>query len=203
MGLETALGIGGAVAGLLSNRENNRKQENTAKDQLGQQQQLIDRQTKLFDTLFGAASDADKSGAFDPEKQIDLLNRTTAKYESRDLGNLGGALSIAGYKPGDSEVGVRMDAVKGKYQLERENQESQIRRQSLFDRFNAYNSANGGMLNAGIGTAGQNADRAYSRMQNPANLFQSIIPFLEMKKKKQSGFKTGDVQGSGPMTLDY
>lgn len=163
--VSAAVGVIGSVIGAKENKKARAKQD-----------ALAQRYIQLFDTLFGKTAEAERRGFFDPASRLALLNRETAFYEGRDLGNLAGALRIAGYRPGDSEIGTRLDAVKAKYRLAREKMADEIRRQSFADLLSAYASANPQALNAPLALYS-------SRMQDPTAFFQALMPYL-MKKEK-------------------
>jgi len=169
------------AAGLLSQNEANRKAQSGADAARRSQDRLLDRQVQWYDDLLNIARRAEKDGQFDPEKQIAQLEADTARYESRDMGNTAGALRTAGYRPGDSELGRQLEAVKLKYRQNLDSMRAGMRRQALFDMIGAYSAANPGVLNAGIASAGQQQQLAMGQQTNPAGLFGALMPFLERK----------------------
>lgn len=173
----------GAVS-LISGKEANRKAQKTADSARKSSQRLEDRVVKLWDTLFSRADQAAKDGVFDPEKRIAALEKNTAEYESRDLGNLAGALTVAGARPGDSEIGTRLDSVKVKYRKFLDNMRDEIRTSSWWDQQNAYMSANPQYLNAPMQNANQRQQNATGQVQNPAGFLQNLLPTLSPQKKQ-------------------
>lgn len=169
-------GLGAAT--LISGKGANKKAQRASDKAGAYAKELEKRAVKLYDLLLANAEKADLSGAFDPEKRIAALEKDTARYESRDSGNLGGALASAGYKVGDSEIGVRLDAVKSKYRNFLDTMRDQIRQQAFFDKQAAYSSANPGMLNAAIGGARGEQQNALARLQNPSGFLGSFLPTL-------------------------
>lgn len=150
------------------------------------------RLTALFDLLFSNAREADQSGQFDPEKRIAALERDTGRYESRDMGNLAGALATAGYRPGDSEIGTRLDAVKGKYRSFLDTMREQIRQSSFMEKQQAYLSANPNILQPAMANAANQQQIAMSQLQNPAGFLQAFLPTLRGGGQgRQAGFLIG------------
>jgi len=187
-------GIIGAIAGIGANDKAAKASASASKSA----KKLADKKVSLFDLIQSMVQQADAGGQFNPEQYISQLENDTAKYEARDAGNLAGALRVAGYKPGDSEIGRRLDAVKMNYRQQLDQQRTALRRGLFSDRMNAYQAINPDNLNSGIALAQNNAAMAQSQMQNPAGLFASIMPFLQSEKpdpKKQlasslaSGFR--------------
>lgn len=173
----------GAVS-LISGKNANKKAQSTADKARKSGQRLEDRVVNLWDTLFKRAQDAEKAGTFDPEKRIAALEKNTAEYESRDLGNLAGALTVAGARPGDSEVGTRLDAVKVKYRKFLDNMRDEIRTSSFWDQQNAYMSANPSYLSGAMAGSANREQTALSQVQNPAGFLQNLLPTLAPQKKQ-------------------
>ena len=168
------INAGLGAASLMSGKKGQKKAEGQANAAGARSLALEQRMTKLWDLLFKRAEDAEKSGQFDPEKRIAALEKDTARYESRDMGNLGGAMAVAGYKPGDSEIGTRMDAVKVKYRSFLDNMREQIRQSSFWDQTRAYQSA--GDLMGPMQNANQQQQNAYAQMpQGGGNFLQNLI----------------------------
>lgn len=193
-----ALGLGAILSGIglvkgFLDGNSAKKKANAANKRANA---LTNRQVALFDMLQGIVEAADKGGAFDPERQIAQLEKDTARYEALDMGNTAGALRVSGYRQGDSEIGNRLDAVKLKYRNDLDTMREGIRRQSFFDRLNAYNSINPGLLSAGINQANQNAANAQAQANanSPLNLVSSIMPFLGREGGGSSG--TGNANTS-------
>ena len=139
------------------------------------------RATKLFDVLFSTAENADKAGVYDPEKRIAALEADTGRYESRDTGNLAGAMRVAGYRPGDSEIGTRLDSVKIKYRRFLDDMREKIRVGSVREKQAAYAGANVGNLQPGI--QGANTRFGYATQEansyDPSAFLQSWLPSLK------------------------
>jgi hypothetical protein len=173
----------GAVS-LISGKNANKKAQSDAGKAKKSSQQLEQRVIKLWDTLFSRAENAEKSGLFDPEKRIAALEKNTAEYESRDLGNLAGALTVAGARPGDSEVGTRLDAVKVKYRKFLDNMRDEIRTSSFWDQQNAYMSANPSYLSGPMAASQNREQNALSQVQNPSGFLANLLPTLAPQKKQ-------------------
>jgi len=171
-----------SVIGLISNQG----AQKSANKAANRGKKLEDKQVQLFDTILQLVQQADQNGQFNPEQQIKQLEDDTAKYEQRDMGNLAGALRVAGYKPGDSEIGKRLDAVKTNYRTQLDSMRTNLRRGAFTDRLNAYQQVNPGMLNQGINNAYNSQLMALGQMQNPAGLFGAMMPFLQGKQSGQN-----------------
>lgn len=171
------LGIG--AAGVIGNIIGNSGAQRAANRAAADARRLTDRQVKLFDQILGFADQARERGDFDPEQRIAGLERDMARYEGRDMGNTAGALRTAGYRPGDSELGTRLDAVKLKYRADLDRMRLDERRKALFDMLGAYNASNPQGLNTAIGYQQGQQQMALGQMQNPGQLFASIMPFLK------------------------
>lgn len=172
------LTIGIGAAGVLGNLFGNSSAQRAANRAAADARRLTDRQVKLFDQMLGFADQARERGDFDAEQRIAGLERDMARYEGRDLGNLAGALRTAGYRPGDSELGTRLDAVKQKYRGDLDRMRLDERRKALFDMMGAYGATNPQGLNTAIGFNQGQQQLALSQMQDPSKLFASIMPYL-------------------------
>jgi hypothetical protein len=181
--ITAGLGLGG----LLMQNEQNRKSNNAQKDARKGQDALMQRQIDLFDMLQRVVTDADKGGQFDPERQIAQLDKDVAKNQGRDMGNLGAGMSAAGYRPGDSEIGTRMDSVGLKYRDYRNRTANDIRTNSFLQKLQAYQGIGGQQLNPALSVYGQREHDAMGMAGNPSNFFQSIMPFLQPQKQGQQG----------------
>lgn len=175
----------GAVS-LISGKNANKKAESQAKSAAKSGKAMEQRLVKLFDVLFKNAEDATKAGTFDPERKIAQLEKDTGEYESRDMGNLAGALTTAGYQPGDSEVGVRLDAVKGKYRKFLDTMREEIRTKSFFDQQSAFQTANPGILSAPMQGAHNREQTALGQIQNPSGFLGNLLPSLAPKVNNKS-----------------
>lgn len=193
------LGLGGFLSGNAENARERKKAEKAQK----QQDEMLRRQQELQDMFLGFARGADKAGQFDPSMRLAQLDDDTARYEARDSGNLAGALRVAGYKAGDSEIGTRLDSVKVKYRGQREQMADQIRQQAFGQKMAAYGAANPGDLNPSIQVYGQRAQDARGRIGNPAGLLGAIMPFLQGGAgRKAPGTPTrNDAQSGGGFVM--
>jgi len=183
--------LGGAslIAGLVANEQ----QRKAARSAANSQRALVARQLALFDAMEKRVKDMEASGAFDPTKALENMEKQTAKYESRDMGNLAGALRVAGYRPGDSEIGARLDSVKTAYRDFLDTKRVEIPRMYNADKLAAYGSLNSGALNSGIEVFGRNRDLALAQIQNPAGFLAAWIPFLEKKRQQEPQVTTSGV----------
>lgn len=143
------------------------------------------RSLKLFDLLFKRAQDAEAQGVFDPEKRIAQLERDTGRYEARDAGNLAGAMAVAGYKPGDSEIGVRQDAVKVKYRKFLDQMRDELRSRSFFEQNQAYAMASPNYLQGPAQGADSRIQRYDQQAQgmNPAGFLSNLMPMFNTRKQ--------------------
>ena len=179
-------GIG--VASLASGKAANKKAQGKA-DAAGKRGRSLDaRLVKLFDVLFSRADNAVKTGQFDADKRIASLERDTGRYEAKDLGNLGGALADAGYRPGDSEIGTRLDAVKGKYRSFLDTMRDQIRSNQFNEEQNAYLSANPALLSGPTNNAYGQQGMNQGMVQGPGNFLQSFLPTLRRRPGGGGGY---------------
>lgn len=194
-----ALGAVGALTGAAANDSAMRE----AKRARRAQDRLTGRQVELFDTILSAVKGADQQGAFDPDRRLERLDEDTARYESRDRGNLAGAMRVAGYQPGDSEIGVRQDTLGLKYRENRERMADDIRTDSIFRKLQAYSMANPGMLNPAIATQGARESNSMAGLQNPAGFFSALMPFLtERPKAVQTSGSAFRLPAPTAMTFD-
>lgn len=164
-----------AGVGAMQAQDQNRRANRQVDEGMDLQREQARRERELYELLLGKLDDAEGAGVFNPETAIAQLDKDMAEYEGRDTGNQAGALRIAGYRPGDSEVVNRSDAIKLKYRGERDRQASAIRRDLPLARIQAYSALKSPSL-AGIGANISNAGMA--RMQDPSAMFQYIMPYL-------------------------
>jgi hypothetical protein len=183
------ISAGLGAASLISGKEANKKARKDAQSAQSGQKAIEQRMIKLWDVLFARAKKAEDTGEFDPEKRIAALESDTARYESRDLGNLTGAMRIAGYKPGDSEVRTRQDAVKIKYRSFLDNLRNQIRDKSWQDQQDAYLSVGGANLGAPLASMQNRATSSYGRIQNPSGFLGNLLGGLRPPRPR--GFALG------------
>lgn len=166
--------VGLAGASMIGGKNANNKARKEA-DAAGRTSQALEqRMTKLWDIMFARAQQAEAGGEFDPEKRIAALETDTARYESKDLGNLSGAMRTFGYKKGDSEVGNRLDAVKTKYRSYLDSMRNEIRNNAWFDQQRAYQSV--GDLSGPMQNANNRQANARGRIQSPAMFLQNFLP---------------------------
>lgn len=153
---------------------------------------LTARQSQLFDTLSGIVQDADKSGQFDPQKQLDQLGTDTAYYSQRDTQNAAGAAATLGYHPGDTAPLQQIRSIDNSYKLQYGQMANQIRNNAFSQKIAAYRSIDPTSLNAGIQNYQNQQQVALSQQPNMANLFSSISPFLRTQPKASfSGVNSG------------
>lgn len=179
-GTATAVASG---LGLMGNKGAQKAANRAAK----QGRALEARATRVWDKLFANAEEAERQGQFDAERRIASLERDTANYESRDLGNLGGAMRVAGYKPGDSEIGTRFDAVKMKYRRFFDATRDTIR-QNVFNEKQAAYAVPLGYLQPGLQGAQNRQNIALGSMSDPSGFAMALAPFLK-DKAQPGGFK--------------
>lgn len=193
MDIFSAIATGlGAVSSLFGMK----KADDEAKRQRNAQKKLLDRQLAAFDKRYQSVMEMEKSGAFDPNKSIELLDKDTARYESIDAGNMAGAYRTAGYQPGDSAIEKGLTAVKTRYRDYRERTANDIRNQKTAQKMSAYNQLDGSGLNTGIAVAGENAARAEASRPNFGAILQSLMPYLN-----RSGGGASSSSGSSSISL--
>ncbi|MBS1721405.1 MAG: hypothetical protein JSS66_00190 [Armatimonadetes bacterium] len=192
----------GLVAGLIENEKNRRAASEAMDASMSAQDRAFALQKQQFDllnsihqTLWNKVAQAEQAGQFSPEWQVEQAKRDIGEYESRDMGNLAGALRVAyGGLPG-SEQGVRLDAVKEKYRNDLGRLTTGIRQQSIFNMLNAYNQTRPDLpatVAQGLGQQGmfqaQNglglAQYYNNRVQNPAGFFSALMPYLSQLGQK-------------------
>lgn len=198
-------GAGPWVAGLgaLSSLSANQDAQRRADQALKYGQGLEGRATALYDKLLAEVQKADSEGQFDPERRIRAMEKDTANYESKDMGNLAGALRVAGYRGGDSEIGTRLDAVKLKYQKMRESMSDQIRTQTFNEKLAAYNSVNANLLQPGIQGSQFRYSANTSNQSNPSGLVAAIAPFLNKKDKTTPSAAPPVTSGKWNLPVQY
>jgi hypothetical protein len=189
--------IGTAVGGMLfQGMENDKNRKSANKAQKGQNA-LIGRQTELFDYLSNMVKGHDQAGGFDPAKQLEQLATDTKYYSELDMGNAAGAARTLGYRPGDSEPIKRIQSIDSGYKLRYGQLSNQIRESAFGDKINAYRAVDPTALNGGIQAYGNQAQMYQGRMQNPANMFASIGPYLQQNRGGASGGYQPRIGGEG------
>lgn len=165
---------------LINNIIQGNKAQKSANNAAKRAGKLTDRQVALFDQMLGMVNAADASGQFDPTRRLDQLRTDTAEYEGRDLGNLAGAMKVAGYRPGDTEIGGRLDAVKLKYRQDYNRMANDIRDSTFASKIAAYSAINPSQLNSAISQANRSQEMAMAQANanNPANFLGALMPFL-------------------------
>lgn len=189
--------VGLGVASLASGMSGNKGAQKAAASAAKSQKDLAKRQAMLFDTIFNTVKGADQQGFFNPDKRLEQLTADSAKYSGLDQGNTAGAMRVAGYKPGDSEIGLNLGAIKNKYALDWQRQANDIRNQSMQNKLNAYGAAGGVNLGGAMQVYGQQQQNAMSQMQNPGGLLASLAPFMQKQpgQQKQANFSLGNSRG--------
>lgn len=166
----------GAGASLISGMMGNKSAQKAANNDRAQAQQLTQRATQLFDTIFGLAKS--NLANLSAQGQIDQLAKDESMFSARDQAGLAGAMRISGYQPGDSEIGIRNDAVRTKYAQDFGRLSNQIRVNAPMQQASLLSMANPGSLNAGLNFWQNQQALDLSRMQNPSSLFASTMPFF-------------------------
>lgn len=154
---------------------------------------ITDKLLKLQDMMMGFVQNADQQGMFDPNRAAERFNAEWDKRHGQDMATSTAAMGSLGYKPGDSEVGYRLDKEKGQLDQERALGEDNARHQALQEKLQAYGSTNAMLAPALAGTnqSGQfgveaaNARSAgmNSTFNNLASLYKGISPFMQGNKK--------------------
>lgn len=170
--------------GLLSQMDSNRRAEGDAAAARAAQEALLQRKTKFFDMMLAMAKRYQGMGAFSPERRLAALSGDAARLLSKDRNNNLGAMMIQGYRPGDSEMGIRDDAVRAKYAEEFARRSEEIRREAMRDEFATFNSVSRQDLDDSLQYYGKQEGNALSRMQDPSGLLGSMLPHLEKAFQK-------------------
>lgn len=184
--------LAASVGGTLMAKDQARGQELIAEEANANQKELIKRQTALFDEILGMVKGADASGQFDPSAQLLKLDQDIQKGQTSDMEALSGAMRVAGYKPGDSEIGAQLRGVQKNY-ADRRLTMGQAIRDSAFDRkLNAYRGVDTQSLNPGIQTYGQQAanasaraDQLYGGMMNGFTGMMGSLPGLAGGRRRK------------------
>jgi|GEM_PF-3671921 len=181
------------VMGLIQNMRAQRDANNLNNRALDAQTRAQGMQMEAFETASSIQEQLEKmfqqhqaEGVYDADRRIEAVKRQLGDYEERDMGNTAGALATAGFKPGDSEIGVRLDSVKQKNQQTFADIVSQLIGQVAGEEMNALSMLRpDGMISAaGLGTsgAGQESqilmDMARQKMgqqTNPAGFLQMFM----------------------------
>lgn len=191
------LGLG--VGSMLLQQMSNRSSQNAQNRALSTQDRLLARQEALLAAAEKRVNEMRESGAFSPERRLDQLDKDTARFESRDAGNLAGALRTSGYKPGDSEVSTRLDAVKTKYRETREGLANQVRREATADEMAAVQGlpAMGQTLNAAIDVYGNRASQHSQDIQSLAPAIPTLADALRGLGGKKGATASAATPGAG------
>jgi hypothetical protein len=198
MGAAIPLVLGGAsiYQGAQQNEMANRRADEAGK----KQDELVKRQTELFDTIRGIVTAADKGGQFDPTQQLLQLDKDINKSSRQEGESLASAMRVAGYKPGDSEIGARQDAVTLKHRDARLSAANNIRQNSFLQKLQAYQAIGGQQLNPGIGVYGMQQQNAMSQRPDMGGLLGSMQPYLmpqtqEIQQQQQAPFRLPRIPG--------
>jgi hypothetical protein len=163
----------------------------------------------LYNTTYGVTQAADRSGLFDPNQQLALLDRDTAHATQIQSGNAAAAARTLGYRPGDSSPLLQQRAISDSATLEHARLANQIRQNAGQARLSAYNSFGGlgsGMLGQRLGAVDNDIQTAYAEQQQSNGLLGSLLstamPYLGGVNlagvlKKGSGLPRGVTQHSG------
>lgn len=172
--------LSAALTGLsaLAGHEQNRKAQKQVDEGNRLQSDQAAKEREIYQMLLSAIQDAEGAGVFSPETQIAQLDKDRALFEGTDRANTAGAMRIAGFRPGDSEIGNRQDAIGIKYQADRDRQATDIRQRLPMARIQAYAGLRSPQT-AQIG--GDIANQGRSRMTDLTGLFSSIQPYLATK----------------------
>lgn len=189
-----------AGASLFAGMDANKKAKASADKASGRQKELIKRQTQLFDTIRGIVEGYDQSGGFDPSRMVQNRVEQGAAQEQLSTSNMAGALSVLGYKPGDTVASEQVRRVSRNIRDATIRDTENIKRQAFADKIGAYRAIDPSQLNPGIQVYGQQANQAMSQMQNPAGFFQAAMPFLQGNPFKVGG---GNAQFSGTNIARY
>lgn len=148
-------------------------------------------------------------GVYSADRRIETAKGQIADLEGRDMGNLAATMATAGMKPGDSEMGTRLDSVKMKNQQYFNDAVNQIMGSVAAEELNAENMTrpDGVLQAAGLSTTGgaqdtgtllQLAQQIRSRQQNPAALLQMM-----MESFGGGGGGGGTVQANGGQRMPW
>lgn len=158
------------------------KASDAASKAAGSQKALLQRQTALFDAIFNAVQQADRSGFFNPDVRIAEAKGDLTRQTDTAMANTAGALKVAGYKPGDTAIEERIGTIARNSALQFSKVAQGIRDSSLMNKLSAYGMANPGTLNPGISAYGQQAQMAQGRADaitgQVPGLVGSMMPYL-------------------------
>lgn len=165
------------------------------------QDAVIQRMVDLYDTLMGKVKETEAQGGFNPDYYINQAEKDAARTEGRDLQNVAGAYRTLGYRPGDSAPQDALRGVRSRNLEALDTLRANLRRQAFMDRIAAYGSVGTGSLAQAGGMYGQQFNQAQGRMQNPAGMLASIMPYLTPQPNRNAstpgGGRTPTQQGSG------
>ena len=179
------------VAGYFSGQDSNRAAQMQAEHESRLQQQLIDRQTKLFDTMYSSAQTADRAGQFDPTQRINDAEASLNRNNDINMGNIAASARTMGYRPGDSAPLQDINAQNTDYKLAMATTADNIRRQAFQDKQAAYGAAGGVNLNGAMNATYQQQQLALGQRQSPFNFLSSIQPFLNQGQRSSSSGNGG------------
>ena len=148
---------------------------------------LAKRQRELGDELIGSLRTADRTGVWDPNAALERLRADTTYQTGVNAGNQVAAARTLGYRPGDSEPLLRMNAMGQKANLDYADQAAGLRERSILGRLNAYNGTLGNVgslygqsANLYGNAAGLAAQDAQSRQAGSGigSILGAVAPFL-------------------------
>lgn len=177
--------IGGLslVQGIMSNQS----QQKSADKANRNAKSLVDRQTKLFDTLLASVDAQKASGAFDPTKRLQQLDADTQHYSGLDQTNAAASARVMGYRPGDSAPLTAGRGISDAYRINYGREADNIRTSARREERDAYASVNSGALNPGISYNQGQQQNAQAGMQSPSGFLSSLMPFLQQTRQATPG----------------
>jgi len=133
-----------AAAGILGEM-GNKKSKNASARASNKAGDLLKKQGKVYDYLTGYINDLTKSGILgigSADKTIADLNKYSYEDQARDSANVAGEAKILGYRPGDTEPGVRSRALAVRYQADRDRMRTGLKADEPYSVLKAYGMAN-------------------------------------------------------------
>lgn len=164
--------------------ESNRKAAAAANKAASSQKAVNDRMVKLFDLVLSKVKAADAGGQFDPTRQIQLANQSSAYQEDAARTNSAAIALATGRRPGDSEPSLQDRDLALTYQLQRRAQDQAIRQNAFSSMLGAYNAASSGAnLPAASQGYAQQQQMALNQMTDPSAFWRTAMQFYSLSKK--------------------
>lgn len=148
---------------------------------------IIARISKYYDMLNGRLGQLRQGGAFDENARIAQIDKDYREAGKIGGENLAGGMSVAGYKKGDSEIGVRSVALQNRLLESRERSILEARQQALQSEMGFLGLAN---------PSGMSSLMPYTQKPGLGGILKSVMPFIPGMQGAAAAMSAGGNGGS-------